>query len=125
MTDSPPTVLIVEDEALVREIVVLEFRDAGYMVVEAPDGDTAVELLEAGVPVDLLFTDIRLPGARDGFDIAETARQMHPELPVIYATGFTSDELRFVPGSRFFKKPYWPQAVIRAAEALGVGPPRN
>lgn len=115
-----PIVLIVEDEPLVREIVALEFEDAGFTVVEAADGDRAAELLGGQAELDLLFTDIRLPGAYDGFALAEQARALRPALPVIYATGFTPDALRLVPGSRFFKKPYRPAEVVEAARILGV-----
>lgn len=115
-----PTVLIVEDEALVREVMCLEFRDAGFEVIEAGDSDAAISHIDSDQPIDLLFTDIRLPGQRDGFGLADAARARRPELPVIYATGFTPDEVRLVPNSRFFRKPYWPRAVVEAAGALGV-----
>lgn len=114
------TVLIVEDEAMVRQIVALEFADAGFAVIEAEDGDSAARLIEEGAAPDLLFTDVRLPGALDGFALAERVRAARPDLPVIYATGFTPDALRLVPGSRFFRKPYRTAEVLAAARALGV-----
>ena len=117
-SSSPPVVLIVEDEELVREVATIEFEDAGFQVIEAGDGDTAVGLLASDVPIDLLFTDIRLPGSIDGWAIADFAREVRPDLPVIYATGFSGDAPRLVPGSRFFKKPYRPVAIIEAARAM-------
>ncbi len=117
-----PTVLIVEDEVLVREVAVIEFEEAGYDVLEAGDGDTAVALLASDTRIDLLFTDIRLPGTLDGWRIAARARELRPSLPVIYATGFSADSMQLVPGGQFFKKPYRPTAIIDAARAMGVAP---
>lgn len=117
-----PCVLIVEDEEMVREIAALEFADAGFDVLEAAEGAAAVSLLESAATIDLLFTDIRLPGTIDGWDIAERARQLRPDLPVIYATGFSADEAAPVGGGRLFHKPYRPLAIIEAARMLGVAP---
>lgn len=115
-----PLLLVVEDEALVRELIVLELEDAGYDVIEAEDGRTALRLLLDHPQVALLFTDIRLPGDLTGWDIAERARTIRPGLPVIYATGYSSDGLRLVEGATFLKKPYRPAMVIDAAVGFGV-----
>lgn len=117
-----PTVLIVEDEALIRDVVAMEFTDAGYGVLEAEDCDGAFAHLDAGTPIDLLFTDIRLPGTLDGWDIAQRARELRPALPVFYATGYSTEQPRLVPGGQFFRKPYRPLAIIDAARALGIAP---
>ena len=114
--------LIVEDEVMVREIAAIEFADAGYDVLEAGDGAEAIALLESNAGIDLLFTDIRLPGLIDGWDIAERARALLPALPVIYATGFNAEETTPVDGGRMFHKPYRPLAIIEAARQLGVDP---
>ena len=116
-----PTVLIVEDEPLVREVAAFEFEDAGYRVLEAEDGDSALALLSGSDVIDLLFTDIRLPGEIDGWTIAARARDLHPELPIIYATGYPGETVRPVANSRFIRKPYLPTAIIATARALGVG----
>jgi CheY-like chemotaxis protein len=116
-----PVVFVVEDEPMIREVIVAEFEDAGYVVTEAEDAETAERALADGAPCDLLFTDIRLPGALDGFDLAERARVLRPELPVIFATGYTAKPVRMVPGSRLFRKPFSPSELIDAARALGVG----
>lgn len=118
-----PTVLFVEDEDLLRLVISDELRDAGYDVIEASDGGDAVRVLESDGSVDLLFTDIRMPGALSGWDVAEEARSLRPDLPVIYATGYSDDALRIVPGGRFFKKPYKATAIVEAARELGVPPP--
>lgn len=112
--------LVVEDEPLVRELIVLELEDAGYDILEAEDGPTALGLLEQDADISLLFTDIRLPGGMTGWDIAEHARAMRPDIPVIYATGYSSEELRLVAGARFLKKPYRSAMVLDAIKQLGV-----
>ena len=116
-----PTVLIVEDEPLVREIAVEEFRDSGYEVIEAADGETAVAALSGQRRIDLLFTDIRLVGGLDGWSVARAARHVRPCIPVIYATGYTAEQVQMVEGGVFFKKPYRTSAIIAAAASLGIG----
>lgn len=115
-----PRLLVVEDEALVRELIVLELEDAGYAVVEAEDGPTAIRLLEEHADIALLFTDIRLPGGLTGWDIAEKARALRPGLPVIYTTGYSSEDLRLVAGAQFLKKPYRPAAVLETIGKFGI-----
>jgi len=111
------TVLVVEDEQLVREIIVTELQDAGYVVLEAETAEQGLDILN-DKPVHVLFTDIRLPGEMDGWLLAERARSLHPRLPVIYATGFSSEAPRLVPNSVFLHKPYLPSAVLAAIEKL-------
>jgi len=108
-------ILLVEDEFLLRQVIAEELTDAGYEVVEAGDGASA---MAAVADVDLLFTDIRLPGGVDGWSIAERARELRPGLPVIYATGYSAETPRHVPGSRFFAKPYRVGAVLDAIGEL-------
>jgi CheY-like chemotaxis protein len=116
--DAKRTVLIVEDELMVLWLAREEFADAGYRVLEASDGEAALEILEADPTVDLLFTDIRMPGSIDGWSLARAARQLRPDLPVIYATGFSAEEPQFVDGARLFSKPYRLSAVIGLANEL-------
>jgi len=114
----PETVLIVEDERLIREVMMLEFEDAGYTVLTAQDDRSALAHLTGPEPIDLLFTDIRFPGELNGWMVAKRAAELRPGLPVIYATGYT-DELPpgIVPG-QLFRKPYRPTQVIEAARAF-------
>ncbi|MBV8972879.1 MAG: response regulator [Sphingomonadaceae bacterium] len=114
-----PTVLIVEDEDLVREIATTEFAEAGYRVLEAATGEAALGHLGSDA-VDLLFTDIRLPGTLDGWRIARRARELHPHLPVIYASGFPGDAIDVVPGGRFVRKPYRPVDILTMAAELSA-----
>ncbi|WP_332767690.1 response regulator [Phenylobacterium sp.] len=120
MNARPLSVLVVEDEDLVREIVMQELQDAGFRVFEAADGDAAIAILAGQDAIDLLFTDIRLPGSLDGWGVAEQARRLRENLPVIYASGFSTQGLRLVPGSRFVKKPYAPSAIIDIIRELAA-----
>src|SRR5829696_926234 len=81
-------VLVVEDEWLVRELIVGELLDAGFDVVEAESGEAALARYHEHNP-DVLFTDIRLPGQIDGWDVAERCRASNSDLPVVYATGYS------------------------------------
>ena len=113
------TVLAVEDEPLLLDSLSQAFEDFGYSVLRASDGSEAYRLL-ADTPVDLLVTDVRLPGPLEGWDVAEEARRRYPKVKVIYVTGYTGGTPRDVPDSVFIVKPYRPSLVIRAARRLGA-----
>ncbi|MEA1834684.1 response regulator [Methylobacterium durans] len=116
-----PRILVVEDETMLIEVVAAELEEAGYEVVTALTGEAAATILAARTPIDLLFTDIRLPGALDGWGVAEQARALQPDLPVIYVTGYSAEEPRQVRDSLLVMKPYRPSAIIAAARRLGIG----
>lgn len=111
------TVLVVEDEPLVRQVTVQSLIDSGYDVIEAETGDEAVSFLDQGRPVDVLFTDIRMPGTVNGWQVAEAFRAAKPGLPVLYATGHSTLQTP-VSGSLFFRKPYKPSQVVWGIRAL-------
>ncbi len=111
-----PRILVVEDDLLVREMAVEALRDAGFEVMEAPDGGSALELCGAA-RLDALLTDIRLPGPISGWDVAEKCRESDPTLPVIYATAISNVPPRPVPGSRWCNKPYTPDQVVACVRA--------
>jgi DNA-binding response OmpR family regulator len=80
------TVLVVEDEVLLRLSIAAYLRDCGYRVIEAADADEAVLVLkQPDVDIDVLFTDIEMPGAMDGFGLAQWTRANRPGLDVILA----------------------------------------
>lgn len=112
-------VLIVEDELMLLEVMAAELEDAGFAVTQATTAEIAHTLIAAGAAIDVLFTDIRLPGAMDGWQLAEAARQLRPGLPIVYATGFTRTPPRMAEGSLFFTKPYRAQAIIDAIRSFG------
>ena len=123
MVESANTILVVEDDPDVRQLVIAVLEDAGYRILEAASGDEAYRLLLAhpDLRVDLLFTDVVMPGQLDGIDLAKEARALRPELKVLYATGFANlvrnhreDELRGL----VLTKPYRPGELRRAISAL-------
>jgi CheY-like chemotaxis protein len=108
------TVLVVEDECLVREGIVGYLQDCGCAVLEAESGERAIDICNSGTPVDVVFTDIQLPGSANGFDVAEAFRAAHADIPIMYVSGNSAGQDRCVAGSLFFEKPY------RAAEILNA-----
>lgn len=112
------TVLLVEDDSLVRELVAEELRDAAFNVIEAVDGDRAAVLIATHDDIDLLFTDIKLPGHTDGWEVARLARRRFASLPVIYVSGHADDRAAEVPNAVFISKPYKPSAVVNKIRSL-------
>jgi CheY-like chemotaxis protein len=82
-----PTVLIVEDEAMIRDVVKDELEDAGYSVILAPHADAAIAILEARQDIHLVFTDIDMPGSMDGLKLAACVRDRWPPVHIIITTG--------------------------------------
>ena len=109
------SVLVVEDEWLILADLVTEWKHAGWEVVEARTGESALQELEANQSIDLLITDIRLAGHLSGWDVAEAARIVRPTLPVIYTSGNSANKSRQVDGSVFLSKP------CQTAEVVQVG----
>ncbi|HUI98539.1 MAG TPA: response regulator [Xanthobacteraceae bacterium] len=110
-------VLVVEDESLVRMVAVDALRDAGFEVLEAADGERALDLYNSA-PVDVLFTDIRLSGGMSGWEVAEQCRSANPALPVIYASAVASAPPRPVRESIWFQKPYTAEQVVTVVQAV-------
>jgi nitrogen-specific signal transduction histidine kinase/CheY-like chemotaxis protein len=81
-------ILVVEDNGDVRRVVVLQLRDLGYRVSEAANGEAALKLIESGEPLDLLFTDVVMPGGMTGDELARRARIVRPGLKVLLTSGF-------------------------------------
>ncbi len=88
-SDALPTVLIVEDEALVRLAFAEYLRACGYMVFEANSIAEAKAVLDADTRVDLVFSDVQMPGAAEGFALASWIRQHPPDIKVILTSGLT------------------------------------
>jgi len=112
--------ILVEDDPLIREFVVEALRDEGFDVIHASTGEEALAWCKQRV-ADVLVTDIKLPGHVDGWQIAERCREHNPELPVIYASGFSPVASRPVPGSVLLQKPYHPDDIIQAVKQITDG----
>jgi CheY-like chemotaxis protein len=102
-----PAVLLVEDEPLLGELMTEALTDQGFDVHAAPDAGDALRYLLSGAEVDVLFTDIDLGGGMDGAALAQLAREMRPQLPVVYTSGRRApDDIAKVAGAAFLPKPY-------------------
>ncbi len=115
-----PTVLVVEDESQLLDVVSDGLSEAGFNVIPAETYGIAGLLLDSAEPIDLLLTDIRLPDRFTGWDLAERARSRFPGLPVIYVTGYSVGMPRPVDNSLLLMKPCRPSALITAMQQLGV-----
>jgi len=82
------TVLVIEDESTLRELIAESLRDAGYRIVSADDGAGGLDILESGESIDLLITDVGLPGGMNGRQVADAARVTRPSLKVLFITGY-------------------------------------
>ena len=106
----PYSILVVEDEDDVRELVSTSLRNRGFSVLSVPNAEVALQILMEQVKFDLLFTDIVMPGIMDGFELADRAKRLQPELRILYATGFShvtrrsADQLH----GKLIHKPYRP-----------------
>ena len=102
-------VLVVEDETAVRELVVDVLQELGYRAVEAGDGAAGLKLLESGIRVDLLVTDIGLPGL-NGRELADAARKHRPDLKILFMTGYAQNATPangfLDPGMQLMTKPF-------------------
>ena len=80
-------ILVVEDEALIRMVIADHLRDTGYDVVETPTADEAVALMEKGLHVDAVFSDVNLPGTMNGIGLLRWLRSQRPQIPVLLTSG--------------------------------------
>jgi CheY-like chemotaxis protein len=115
-------ILIVEDDAFIRELAEMTIQDWGYDTISASDVDEALLLLRSPQIIDALFTDIYLKTARlGGCELAHQAIEIRPKLRVLYTTGnYVTDKIRalFVKGTRCLCKPYTPNQLQHSLEEL-------
>jgi CheY-like chemotaxis protein len=104
------TILVTEDDPDVRTYSVEALQELGYRVLEAPDGPTSIQILERGQHVDLLFTDVVLPGGMTGAQLAAQARGRWPSLKVLFTTGYARNAIvhhgRLDAGVQLITKPF-------------------
>jgi len=116
------TVLAVEDDDLVRAHVARELKALGYQALTARNGEEALELLKSGSPVDLLFSDVVMPGGMSGPQLAEQAARLRPQLKVLYTSGYTENTVihhgRVDPGVQLLNKPYRRQDLALKLRAV-------
>lgn len=115
LVNRPIRLLVVEDEIFIRMFVCDVFRDAGYDVVEAVNGDEALDILKAGLRFDLVLSDVRMPGSTDGLALLAFVRKNFADLPVILTSGHLSPDIALAGGAaQFLAKPFMVE------DALGV-----
>jgi CheY-like chemotaxis protein len=85
---NPPSVLLVEDEALVRALLAEELRNHGLLVVEASDADEAWAYLQTGGRVDLVFSDVKMPGMMNGIELVRRVKAQYPQIKTIVTSGY-------------------------------------
>ncbi len=118
-TGGTETILVAEDDEGVRETVVELLGELGYRVLKASDAASAMAIVSSGIPIDLLFTDVVMPGPLRSPDLARKAREAIPSLAVLFTSGYTENAIvhggRLDPGVELLGKPY-----TRAALALKI-----
>jgi two-component system, cell cycle sensor histidine kinase and response regulator CckA len=123
------TILLVEDEAVVRDLVCEILRESGYVVLSANSGTDAMKITAAHIkPINLLITDVVMPET-SGPELANTLRRVRGEMRVLYMSGYTDDAVLVRQGlpenSAFIRKPYTPQQFLRKVRETLDSPPRR
>jgi CheY-like chemotaxis protein len=112
------TVLIVEDELLIRLDLADQLRRAGLTVVEASTGDEALTVLKANDTVDLVVSDIRMPGATDGMELAAWLRREGPKIKIVLVSGYAATQDMTAIADVALVKPVDPSLFVREVERL-------
>ena len=122
---SGETVLVVDDEPTVRMLVVEVLEDLGYTAIEAGDGAAGLDILNSGVRLDLLVTDVGLPGGINGREVAEAARLARPDLKVLFITGYAENAVlshgHLNAGMHVLTKPFALEALASRIKEMIAG----
>ncbi len=117
ITGGTETVLVVEDDDAVRDTVVNLLLDLGYRVLKAVDAASALSVIESGVPIDILFTDVVMPGTLKSPELARKARERIPDIAVLFTSGYTENSIvhggKLDAGTELLSKPYTREAMAR------------
>ena len=112
------TILLVEDEVLIRLMIADKLRDAGYTVIEASNAQEALEVLRhSSVTVRLILSDIQMPGALEGVGLARKVRSEYPVIKIVLTSGYLR-ALDWTDHDGFFSKPYNPDRLIQHIKTL-------
>lgn len=114
-----PTVLVVDDEPLLRMDVAATLEEAGCHVLEAANADEALQMMERGAHVDLLVTDVQMPGSMDGIQLSAAVHLRWPDTEVMVTSGRIQPRAHELPpNARFLAKPYPPYKLADVAMRL-------
>ena len=114
-------ILVADDDEAILELILTILRDEGYRVTSAINGDVALVILQQGLPFQLLITDIAMPGLLDGYALARKARELRPEMQIIYMTGFASMasvRSRGAPYGQTIVKPWTTQVLLATVASV-------
>ncbi|HAD31858.1 MAG TPA: hybrid sensor histidine kinase/response regulator, partial [Methylophaga sp.] len=104
------SILVVEDDELVRNYVISQLEFMGYKVISASNGSEAMEIIQSDADFDLLFTDVVMPGGMSGRELSDKAQRIRPQLKVLFTSGYTENSIvhhgRLDPGVMLLSKPY-------------------
>jgi CheY-like chemotaxis protein len=108
--------LVAEDDVFIRSTIAEFLRDAGFDVLEAGSADEAMAHFEGGAEIDLLFSDVRMPGSMDGSELARQVKGKWPSTHIVLTSGYSSalTETRAKTRERILPKPYRPLSVLAA-----------
>jgi len=106
------TILVVEDEVLLRFALAEDLRDAGFHVLAAANGDEALSIVYSGVPVDVMVSDVRMPGTLDGLALARTVRERFPSTKIVSMSGHLPRPEADQSFDGFFEKPFPHEQLI-------------
>ncbi|MFC0251277.1 PAS domain-containing protein [Massilia consociata] len=122
VTGGNETILVVEDDLAVQATVVEMLRSLGYKVMKADNAASALVILNSGMPVDLLFTDVVMPGEVRSPELARQARQLHPNIEVLFTSGYTQNAIvhdgKLDAGVQLLSKPYGKDQLARKVRQL-------
>lgn len=111
-------VLVVDDEFTIRMLITEVLTDVGYETIEAADGPSALAVLTGDEAVDLLVTDMGLPGGMSGRELAEAARRQRPGLSVLFITGYADGSVLPGTGAHVLVKPFSMEALAMKVDAI-------
>ncbi len=116
------TVLVVDDEPTVRMLVTEVLEDLGYIAIGAADSPAGLRVLQSGVRIDLLITDVGLPGGMNGRQLADAGREVRPGLKVLFITGYAENAAvgagRVDPNMQVLTKPFMMEVLVSRVKEL-------